>query len=99
MVDQALTLEPVADTHFGEQFDRALFEDAGAHAFLDVLARAHFEHYGIDAFQVQKMRKDESRGTRADYANLRALALNGISHPALTSQRHERLLHHGLCQR
>ena len=55
------------------RFDGALLKDAGADAFLDVLAAAIFDDYGIDAFEVEKVRENQARGARADDSDLCAL--------------------------
>src|SRR2546423_12528535 len=49
-----------------------LLENAGAHALLDVVARARFKHNRFDAFKTQQMRQQESRRTRSDDPHLRS---------------------------
>ena len=73
VVEQAFAAHPLADAGFGEEVDRALLQHAGAHAMLDVLAVARFEHHGLDARAVQEVRQHESGRPRAEDADLRAL--------------------------
>ena len=56
-----------------EQIDGALLEHAGAHAVLDVVAVAAFEHDGLDARAMQEMRQHEPRRARTEDADLRAM--------------------------
>jgi hypothetical protein len=67
---QPFAQHPGANSHFVEQIDGGLFEDAGADAFLTIFAAARFEHHGVDAAQMEQMREDQARGTGADDAHL-----------------------------
>jgi len=71
VVDQALALQPLAHAGLHEQIHRALLEDAGAHAMLDVVAAPRFDDHRLDALPVQQVGKQQSRGTRTDDADLR----------------------------
>ena len=70
IVYQSLFFHTLADTHLGEQVHGALFQDTGAHPFLDILAAAIFYDDGIDAVQVKKMRENETGWSRTDNPDL-----------------------------
>ena len=55
VVDEALAVQALGDAGLVEQVDGRLLEHAGAHARLDVLARARLEHDRLDALQVQQV--------------------------------------------
>ena len=55
-----------------EQVDRALLEHAGADRRLDLLAAARLEHHRFDAAQMQQVREQQARGSRADDPDLGA---------------------------
>ena len=61
-------------THFSleQQVDRALLEDAGANAPGDIIAALPFHDDIVDAIQIQELRKEKARGTRADDCDLSA---------------------------
>jgi hypothetical protein len=59
-VHESLGLEALADADLNEQVDGALFEDAGADAFFDVGAAFIFENDGVDAVEIQHVRKQEA---------------------------------------
>ena len=66
----ALAAHALADAGFVQQVDRALLEHAGAQRRLDFLAAARLEHDRFDAAQVQQVREQQARGSRADDADL-----------------------------
>ena len=68
-----------ADAQRGQQLDRPVLEDAGAHATLDVLAAAGLEHDGVDSLQVEELRQHEAGRARADDRDLRAAHVGGFS--------------------
>ena len=49
VVAQALAVQPLPHAGLGQQVDRALLEDAGADAGLDVVARPVLEDHRVDA--------------------------------------------------
>jgi hypothetical protein len=53
MVNQAFTPESVSKTGFTQQVNRALLENAGPDALLNVLAAARLQYNRINAIQVQ----------------------------------------------
>ena len=53
-----------------EQVDGALLEHAGAHALLDVLARAQLEHDGVDPAQLEQPGEHEPRRSGPDDRDL-----------------------------
>ena len=53
VMNKAFVLEAFADAGFHQQIHCALFENTGAHTFLNVLAAAIFEHDGFDAVEVK----------------------------------------------
>lgn len=55
MVNEALTLQSIADAHFSQQIDSSLFEDAGADSFFDVFSAARLDDDRLDTPQVQQM--------------------------------------------
>ena len=61
LVHHPLALQAVRHARLGEQVDRALLEHAGAHAPLDVLARAQLEHDGVDPAQLEQAGEHEPR--------------------------------------
>ena len=74
VVDDALAVEPLAEPHPPQQVDRALLQHAGAHALLDVLARAGLEDHVVDPGLVQELPEDEAGRAGADDADLRPLS-------------------------
>src|SRR6185369_1397582 len=74
VMHQSFALEPVANAHTGEQLHGTLLEHAGANTLFNVLAGVHLENDGIDAFQMQEVRKNESGGTGSDDSNLCAFS-------------------------
>jgi hypothetical protein len=54
-MDQPLAPHAFARPDLIQQVHRALFEDAGAHPFFDVLARLRLDDDGVDAFLVEEM--------------------------------------------
>ncbi len=71
LVHEPLAVQPVGHAQLGEQIDRALLEHAGAHAPLDVLARAVLEHDRVDPARVQQRPEHEPRWPGADDRDLR----------------------------
>ncbi len=80
VVRHALGVHAAADARLAQRLGRPVFEHAGAHACLDVGARARFEHHRFDALQVQQPGEQESRRTRADDRHLGAHPLS-LLHP------------------
>jgi hypothetical protein len=71
-MNESLALHAIADAHLREQIDGSGFENTRADALLAILARPVFENDGLDAFQMEKVRKDEARRPGSDDSNLRA---------------------------
>jgi hypothetical protein len=49
VVDEALPLQPLTDTHFNQQINRALLEQPRPDAFFNVLLAARLKDNGLDA--------------------------------------------------
>ena len=73
VMHEALARESVADAGALQQLDRRMLEHARADPMLDVVAASVLDDDGLDAFEVQEMRQEESGRPRADDADLRAL--------------------------
>jgi hypothetical protein len=65
VVAQPLLVQASCDAQLGQQLDRPVLEDAGAHTALDVLAAPRLEHDGVDALQVKELRQHEAGGACA----------------------------------
>ena len=65
-------MQALADARVGEEVDRALLEQPGAHALLDVLAAAALEHDRLDALAVQQVAEQQPGGAGADDGDLGA---------------------------
>ena len=72
MMREALRVQAVRHPRLGQRIDAALFQQPRAHALLDIAARARLQHHGLDARQMQQMRQQQPRRTRADDADLGA---------------------------
>src|SRR5271156_6597019 len=72
VMNQPLALQATADAGLDHQVHRALLQHAGPDAFLHVFAAARLDHHGVDTFQMQQVRKHQSRWSGADNSNLRA---------------------------
>ena len=59
-----------AHTRFVEQIGSALFEDSGAHSFLDVLPAPCLQHDRFDSLQMQKVGEQQPRRSRSDNSDL-----------------------------
>ena len=59
LVDHPLAVQALRHAGLIEQVDGALLEHAGAHAPLDVVARAQLEHDGVDPAQLEQAGEDE----------------------------------------
>ena len=72
-----MVLEPFAGKSVPEpdlvqQVDGRLFENAGPHAVLDVVAAARFDDHRLDALEMQQVGKRQSGRAGADDRDLRA---------------------------
>ena len=65
VVGEPLLVQASGDAQLGQQLDRAVLEDTGAHTALDVLPAARLEHDGVDPFPVQKLCQHETGGAGA----------------------------------
>ncbi len=52
---QSFALDAIPDAGALHKLYRVVFEDARAHAVLDVMTRVGLEHHGFDAFEMQQM--------------------------------------------
>jgi len=71
VMNEAFFLHPRADTHFGEQINRALLQHTGPDTLLNIRAAAIFENDGFNALQVKKMGQHQTRGACAHDSDLR----------------------------
>ena len=72
VMDDALAVETLRHADLRQQVDGSLLEHARPDALLDVLAAARLEDDGVDALQVQQVRKRQTRRPGADDRYLRA---------------------------
>ena len=72
VMNDALAVQALGHAHLGQQVDGSLLEHARPDALLDVLAAARLEDDGVDALQVQQVRKRQTRRPGADDRYLRA---------------------------
>ena len=72
VVDQSFAIHALREVQLAQQVDRALLQDTGADARLDVRARAMFEDDGFDPLGCQEVRKHETGRTCANDGDLRA---------------------------
>ena len=70
MVDDALAGQPLARARTDERVDRALLEDAGTDAVLDVVAAPRLEHHRLDPLGAQKLGEGQPGGAGADDPHL-----------------------------
>ena len=70
VVHEAFAVQSIGEAELGHQLDRALFEQAGAHAFDDILPAAVLQHDRFDTGAAQEVRQQQSRGSRTDDFNL-----------------------------
>jgi len=69
---ERLTLQAFAHARFDEHFDRAVFEQARAHALFNIFTAARFDDDGIDPLQVEQVSEHQSCRPCPDDADLRA---------------------------
>ena len=79
VVDEALAVQALGDAGRVEQVDGRLLEHAGAHARLDVLARARLEDDRLDAPQVQQVGQQQPGRTGPHDPDL------GVHHPSASA--------------
>src|SRR5580658_9621169 len=70
VMHQALALQPRAYAGLDHQIGGALLEHAGAHALRDIFLRAAFEHDGVDALRMKKVREHQPSGSCSDDSDL-----------------------------
>ncbi len=75
VMQQALAAQPLAHVRLHQQVHAALLEHAGSNAMLDILAAATLDDDRLHTLQMQQVRKQQSRGSRSDDADLRAHGL------------------------
>jgi hypothetical protein len=66
VMDQTLTIHPLANARGAQQFRRSLFEDAGAHPRLDVFAGLGFQDDVVDPRQGQQVAESQPSRSRSD---------------------------------
>jgi hypothetical protein len=69
---EALAAEAIADAEFVHELDGVVFEEAGADALFNVLARAEFEDDSFDAEALEEEREEEAGGSGTDDGDLGA---------------------------
>ena len=69
VMDQSLTAHALAHARGVQQIHGALFEDAGANAIFDILARLRFHYDGLDPFQMEQVRQQKTGRSRANDAD------------------------------
>ena len=69
-VNEPFALEAFPHSGFGQKVNRSLLKQARAHAFFAILPGARLDDDGFNSLQMQKVRKNQSGGTRADDSNL-----------------------------
>ena len=72
MMCETLPLHPSANSHFVEEIDCALLQYASSNAFLNILPTPIFNDQGLNALQMKKLGKYQSRGTGTDDSDLGA---------------------------
>jgi hypothetical protein len=72
VVNQALALQPRADTGIVQQIDAALFQHACPNAMLDIVASTILDHRRFDPLPLQQMSEQLARRPGADDPDLRA---------------------------
>ena len=72
LVDEPLAVQALADAGLGQDVDRALLEDAGTDALLDVGAAAGLEHDGLNALAREQVAEEQAGRPGADDADLGA---------------------------
>ena len=70
VVDDALPAQALARAGPGQRVDRALLEDAGPEAVLDVVAAPRLEHHRLDSLGPQELCERQPGGPGADDAHL-----------------------------
>src|SRR3984957_8433236 len=70
IVPQPLTLQTLAHAGFDHQVDGTLFQNAGAHAVLNVLPAAALQDNRLDAGQMQKREHNRPRRSGPDNTDL-----------------------------
>jgi hypothetical protein len=69
VVDEAFAVHALAGPAGAQHVGRALFEDAGALALLDVVAVARLQQYAVDSGLVQQAGEQQPRRAAADDAD------------------------------
>jgi hypothetical protein len=65
VVHHTFAFHPFAHSRFREQVNRTLFQNAGAHPFLNILPAAIFDHDRFNSLQVEKVGEHEASRSRA----------------------------------
>ena len=60
LMNQAFAFHPLADSHFSQQVDSALLQQAGAHSLLTVFAAVRFKHDGFNSTKMQQLGKHQT---------------------------------------
>src|ERR1700757_3724027 len=74
-VAHAFAVKALRNTRLPQHLHRAMLQNASTNALLTILLRSCFYDYGLDAIEMQQMRKHETRGSGAYNPNL------GLSSP------------------
>jgi hypothetical protein len=72
MVDHTFALHPLAHSGVCEQVNGALFQNARADAFLNMLPAAIFDHDRFNSLQMEKVGKHQASWSRAYDSDLGA---------------------------
>lgn len=68
LVREALAVHPLSGPRGAQHLGRAVFEDAGTLALLDVIAGAEFQHDAVDSLAVEQMGQQQAGRAGADDA-------------------------------
>ena len=85
VMHQSFAMQPLAHARLGEQIHRALLQHARAHPLFGMFAGLSFDHYGIDAFEMEQGREDQAGRPGSDDTDLGA-KFAGCCHGVASNQ-------------